>query len=187
MRDYDLAIVGGGILGLAHALAASRLGLRVVVVERDQRAVGASIRNFGFITVTGQQQGECWRRAMRARDVWDEVAPLAGIEVLHRGLAVVARRPEAATVLEAFARTPEMGRGCTLLSASDARARFPCLTGEVQCVLNSPHDRRVESRDAIPRLAQWLAEARGVTFLRGTAVHGVERGRPCVPPTASGR
>lgn len=177
MTHYDLAIVGSGILGLAHALAASRLGLRVVVVERDQRAVGASIRNFGFVTVTGQQQGECWRRAMRARDVWDEVAPLAGIELLHRGLAVVARRPEAQVVLEAFANTPEMGRGCTLLSASEARSRFAWLTGKVQGVLISPHERRVESRDAIPRLAAWLAEARGVTFLRGAAVHGVERGK----------
>lgn len=177
MKQYDLAIVGSGILGLAHALAASRLGLRVVVVERDQRAVGASIRNFGFVTVTGQQQGECWRRAMRSRDVWDEVAPLAGIAVSHRGLSVIARRPEAEAVLEAFSRTPEMGQGCTLLSASEARRRFAWLTGDVRCVLASPHERRVESRDAIPRLAQWLAEARGVAFLRGVAVHGVERGR----------
>ena len=38
-----------------------------VVVDRDTRANGASIRNFGFITITGQQAGECWQRAMRCR------------------------------------------------------------------------------------------------------------------------
>ena len=80
-RAFDLAIVGAGICGLAHALAAARRGKRVVVVDRDRQANGASIRNFGFITVTGQQAGECWRRARRSREVWAEVADAAGIPV----------------------------------------------------------------------------------------------------------
>ncbi len=167
MADYDLAVVGGGILGLAHALAALRLGKRVVVIERDQQANGASIRNFGFITVTGQQRGRAWQRARRSRDVWAEVAPRAGIQVLHEGLAVVARRPEAAAVLAAFAGT-EMGAACTLLDPISAHRRFPQFTGVVEAVLWSPVDLRVESRTAIPRLTAWLA-AKGVTFVNGAS------------------
>jgi FAD dependent oxidoreductase TIGR03364 len=173
---FDVAIIGAGIVGLAHALAAERQGLRVVVIDRDERAVGASIRNFGFVTITGQQQGECWRRAMRSRDIWDEVAPQAGIDVIHRGLVVAARRPAAGEILEAF-RDTEMGEGCALLTPAAARAKFPALTGELAAALYSPHERRVESRDAIPRLAQWLEAVRGVTFMRRTAVHHVETGR----------
>jgi glycine/D-amino acid oxidase-like deaminating enzyme len=63
LSAYELAVVGAGIVGLAHAYAAARLGRRVVVIDRDARANGASIRNFGFITVTGQERGTCWRRA----------------------------------------------------------------------------------------------------------------------------
>jgi FAD dependent oxidoreductase TIGR03364 len=174
---YDIAIVGAGIVGLAHALAASRLGLRTIVIDRDQRAVGASIRNFGFVTVTGQQDGECWRRAMRSRDIWEEIAPAAGIPVLQHGLAVVARRPEAAAVLEAFRNHPVMGEDCELLSPVAGRARFPWITGEAEAVLYSPHDRRVESREAIPRVALFLERAHGVTFRRGVAVLSVEPGR----------
>src|SRR5688572_4486826 len=107
--SFDVAIVGAGIVGLAHALAAARLGTRVIVIDRDAHAVGASIRNFGFITVTGQQAGNCWQRAMRSRDIWAEIAPKAGIAIAHEGLCVVARRPEAKRVLEAFLAT-EMGR-----------------------------------------------------------------------------
>jgi FAD dependent oxidoreductase TIGR03364 len=174
---YDIAIVGAGILGLAHALAASRAGLSTIVIDRDQRAVGASIRNFGFVTVTGQQNGECWRRAMRSRDIWEEIAPPAGICVLQHGLAVVARRPEAAAVLEAFSRHPVMGEGCDLLTPAQGRDRFPWISGEAEAVLYSPHDRRVESRDAIPRLAAYLERAHGVTIRRGVAVLAVETGR----------
>ena len=62
-RQYDLAVVGGGIIGLAHAYLAARKGLKVVVIERDGAATGASVRNFGFITITGQQRGDAGRVA----------------------------------------------------------------------------------------------------------------------------
>ncbi|MCB4770582.1 TIGR03364 family FAD-dependent oxidoreductase [Ancylobacter sp. Lp-2] len=175
-QAFDLAVVGAGVVGLGHALAAVRRGLKVVVIDRDAQANGASIRNFGFVTVTGQQRGECWRRAMRSRDIWAEVAPQAGIEVVHRGLLVSVRRPEAEAVLEAFLAT-EMGEGCALLSGDEARARLPALDAQQLAALWSPHDMRVESRQAIPKLARWLEEAKGVTFHRSTAVTGVEPGR----------
>ena len=171
---YDVAIVGAGIVGLAHALAAARIGKRVVVIDRDAQANGASIRNFGFITVTGQQRGECWKRAMRSRDVWVEVAEKAGIPIEHAGLCVAARRPEAARVLEAFMAT-DMGAECSLMSPAQAKTRVPALRqGALTAALWSPHERRIESRTAIPRLAAWLEQALGVTFLRSTLVTAVE-------------
>jgi FAD dependent oxidoreductase TIGR03364 len=170
---YDVAVIGAGICGLAHALAAARRGRRVLVIDRDAQANGASVRNFGFVTVTGQQRGECWSRAMRSREIWEDVASKASIPILQRGLAVATRRPEARAVLEAFAAT-EMGGGCELLEPEDSRKRFPMFKAHVpMAVLYSPHELRVDSREAIPRLAAWLAEAHDVTFLRETAVHSV--------------
>ena len=80
--SYDLAVVGAGICGLAHALAAARRGKRTIVIDRDARANGASVRNFGFVTVTGQQAGDCWRRAMRSRDIWIDIATAARIPIV---------------------------------------------------------------------------------------------------------
>ncbi|MEN0072990.1 MAG: TIGR03364 family FAD-dependent oxidoreductase [Paracraurococcus sp.] len=171
---YDCAILGAGILGLAHALSALRAGLRTIVIERETAAVGASIRNFGFITVTGQESGECWRRARRSREVWAEVAPQAGIPILQRGLLFAARRPEALACLEEFAAGP-MGEGCRMLDAAEA-ARGGALRPGLAGALWSPHELRVESREAIPRLAAWL-EAQGVVFRRRTAATGIEPGR----------
>ena len=51
-------------------------------------------------------------------------------------------------------------------------ARYDGLrTGTIAGALLSPHELRVESRDAIPRLAAYLEHRRDVTFLRDTAVH----------------
>lgn len=178
--SFDVLVIGRGIVGLAHALAAARLGLRTAVIDRETGAVGASVRNFGFVTVTGQQAGITWRRARRARDVWAEVAEPAGIAVQHRGLLMVARRPEALAVLEEFAAGP-MGQGCRVLRGADLPA--PIRHGHAGG-LDSPHELRVESRDAVPRLAAWLANAHGVHFLPRATVCGVEPGEVC---TSTGR
>lgn len=174
MKTYDIAIVGAGILGLAHALAAQRLGKSVLVIDRDHCANGASVRNFGFVTVTGQQAGSCWTHARRSREIWAEIAPKAGIPVLHQSLVVTAHRLEA--VLEAFADT-EMGEDCRLITRDEALAAVPALRGAgMHAALWSPHELRVESREAIPAMTTWLAE-QGVDFLWETTVQAVETPR----------
>lgn len=171
---FDVAVIGAGIIGLACARAAAIRGLRVVVIDRDAQANGASVRNFGFVTVTGQERGTVWNRARRSRAVWQEVAAEAGIPILHRGLWMLTRRPEALPILEAFLRT-EMGEGCELLSREAAHARCPALVGgNVQAVLVSGSEARVESREAIPKFAAWLAARFGVQFLRETTVAAAE-------------
>jgi FAD dependent oxidoreductase TIGR03364 len=170
---FDLAVVGAGIIGLSCARAAALKGLRVVVIDRDAQSNGASVRNFGFIIATGQERGEAWTRARRTCAIWEEVAQQARIPILQRGLWLTTRRPEAVPVLEAFLAT-EMGEGCKLLSGTAAQVCCPELVNaQVQAVLRSSVDLRVESREAIPKIAAWLAERFGVQFLRQTAVLSV--------------
>lgn len=174
---FDLIVVGAGILGLATALAGARRGLKVLVIDRDAQANGASVRNFGFVTVSGQDPGRMWQRARRSREVWLEVAAAAGIEVMHRGLWLLVRRGESVRVVEEFLRT-DMAEGCRLLSPAQARRRAPWLSApHLAAVLESDAELRVESREAIPRLAAWLSDAHGVTFLWQTAVRAVEMPR----------
>jgi FAD dependent oxidoreductase TIGR03364 len=148
--------------------------LRVAVIDRDAQANGASVRNFGFVTVSGQARATMWARARRTRDVWLEVAAAAGIRIEHAGVWVTARRPESLAVLEAFMAT-DMAEGCRLLSPAEARRRCPSLAAPaLTAVLESTLELRVESIQAIPRLAAWLAAVHGVTFMRDTAVSGIE-------------
>ena len=174
MARFDLVVAGAGIVGLAHALAAARRGLRVAVVERDARASSASIRNFGFVTISGQDEGATRDRALRSRNIWEEVALAAGIPVLQRGALVAARREEAMEALGQFAASP-MGAGCTLLDATAARARLPA-SRDVLGALWSPHELRIEAREALPAIARWLQERHGVTFLWQAEMAGVQDG-----------
>lgn len=173
MAGYDLAVVGAGIIGLAHAHAAARRGKRVVVIDRDAQANGASVRNFGFVTVTGQEAGDCWEKAARARAAWASIVGEAGIEVLQEGLVLAARLPESETVIDAFLQTA-MGEGCSKLTAAAAQRLVPALRPDAAtAVLHSPHELRVESRTAIPLLARFLEEKYGVAFVWRTSVVSV--------------
>ena len=175
MASFDLVVVGAGIVGLAHALAGARRGLRVAVLEREACAALASVRNFGFVTITGQE-GRTRERALLSRETWVQVAREAAIDVHQRGCVVAARRLEALAVLDDFARG-EMGRGCELWDATTTRERVPGIDPRVLGALWSPNELRVEARDALPRIARWLEDRHGVVFAWNTAAFGVEKGR----------
>lgn len=172
----DVIVVGMGIVGLAHAWAAAKRGKSVIVIDRQPYAVGASVRNFGFVTITGQERGEFWGLARRAKELWLEVCEAARIPILHRGLAMIARRPEAAGVLESFLAT-EMGEGCTLVSGqafAEAHSEVPLHIPSAALV--SPHEVRVEAREALAQIAAWLVEKWGVRFETLTSVLNISGG-----------
>lgn len=171
----ELLVVGSGIVGLACAWAGLQRGLRVRVIDRDPQCVGASVRNFGFVTVTGQGRGDTWRRARRSRDVWAQIAPLAGIEVLHHGLYVLARRPQAQAVLRQLLERPE-GAQLQWLDRNALAVAVPTLAHDgIRGALYSPHELRVEPRLAVEQLRRWLA-SQGVIFHMGVAVQQVLSG-----------
>ena len=119
--DYDVAIIGAGIVGLAHALSAADRGLNVVVFEAADAVLGASVRNFGHACVTAQT-GDALVRARASRDVWMRLAQPAesggaGLWAQAAGTLVAARHADEMAVLEAFQPLREPGEVRLLLPA----------------------------------------------------------------------
>jgi FAD dependent oxidoreductase TIGR03364 len=108
--------------------------------------------------------------------VWLEVTAAAGIAVHQRGALVAARRPEAMDVLRQFAGG-SMGASCSILDGAEARVRLPQLAAPVAGALWSPHELRIEAREALPALASWLEERHGVVFAWGIEMHDFDGGR----------
>jgi FAD dependent oxidoreductase TIGR03364 len=150
---YDLAVVGAGIVGLAHAAAGLRRGLKVVVIERSTAITGSSVRNFGHIG-TGMHMGRAREYAEVTRALWIELAREAGFWLRESGAVMVARAEDELAILE------ESGVG-SLLSAEEVEDLVPvrgALGG-----LRSDLDLQVDPREAAPALARHL-ESRGVEF-----------------------
>ncbi|MFJ5987254.1 TIGR03364 family FAD-dependent oxidoreductase [Lentzea sp. NPDC092896] len=107
MTSVDLVVVGAGVVGLAHAWHAVRRGLSVAVVERDEHAAGASVRNFGHGCFTAQD-GVAFEYAMAAREQWLTLAREAGFWLRESGSIVVARAEDELEVLREFAEVRDV-------------------------------------------------------------------------------
>ncbi|GAA5113180.1 TIGR03364 family FAD-dependent oxidoreductase [Pseudonocardia adelaidensis] len=175
----DVIVVGAGIVGLAHALAAAEQGASVIVVERDDRAVGASIRNFGSIWPIGQFHADDtsdYDRGCRGAEVWRRIARETGMWCADTGSLTVACHRDELDVLEEFlARTPAaVERGARLVGPAEVARLSPAVRPEaVLGAMHSPTEVNVDPVVAIPTVARWLQERHGVRFVRGAQVQRI--------------
>jgi FAD dependent oxidoreductase TIGR03364 len=173
-----VAIVGAGIVGLAHAWAAARAGYRVTVFERSDKARGASVRNFGMCWPIGQP-AEHFPLAMRSRELWLEFTQASGAYVRGCGsMHVVAHDDEAAVLEEFVAAASDGGFHVELMTRSQVEER--CLgvkRGVAKAGMFSRSEMNLDPREALALLPAFLAEKHGVRFHWNTAVTRVGEGK----------
>jgi FAD dependent oxidoreductase TIGR03364 len=169
-------IVGGGVLGTMHAVAARRRGFEVVHLEREAEARGASVRNFGLIWVSGRRAGRELGLALRARELWAELgARVPGLGFRAAGsLTLATGDAELALLKEAAALPDAERRGFELLDPTAVREVNPALRGEFAGGLLCRADAIVEPRQVLPALRGCLAArgqgTSGYTWLPGREV-----------------
>jgi FAD dependent oxidoreductase TIGR03364 len=179
VQHTDVAIIGAGILGLSHAHAFARRGLRVTVFERSGAPRGASIRNFGLVLVTGQPPGAMHALARASRDIWLGWAKGAGMHVRRSGSLLFARSALEAHVLEAFAETRarQAGYDAELLDAKALASLYDGRFRHHRAALHGRADLQLYSREAVPALVEYLRASLAVDFRFGTLVREVDGGR----------
>jgi D-hydroxyproline dehydrogenase subunit beta len=172
----DVAIVGAGILGLAHAYVAAKAGKSVVVFERSPRAAGASVRNFGMIWPIGQPAGTMLSLSLRSRELWLEILELAKLPRRETGSLHVAYRADEAAVAQEFAELgPKLGYECRWLKPCEVLERSHAVQPDgLAGGLWSSTELTVDPRQVIQFLPSFLAEQYDVRFVFGTAVTAIE-------------
>jgi FAD dependent oxidoreductase TIGR03364 len=163
-------VIGAGIVGLATARALAVKGYTVKVIERNEKAIGASIRNFGMIWPVGQPSGELYERALLSRRIWKEVCDEASIWYEEAGSLHLAYHKDEWIVLEELAQVYK-GRNYELLGANDTASKSAAINGDgLMGSLYSRDELIVDPRHAIEKIPGWLLEKYGVRFIWGKAV-----------------
>ncbi|MDN5401921.1 MAG: TIGR03364 family FAD-dependent oxidoreductase, partial [Pseudomonas sp.] len=175
----DLLVVGAGILGLSHAYAAARRGLKVKVFERSATPLGASVRNFGQALVTGQPPGPMLDLARESREIWGQWAQAAGLALKRNGSYLFARTEAEEHLLEAFCagRAREHGYNVELLQGAAMNDLYAGQFRHHRAALHGKDDQQLYSREAIPALIHYLSQALNVEFHFSTLVREVEPGQ----------
>ncbi|MNS73875.1 N-methyltryptophan oxidase [compost metagenome] len=175
----DLLIVGAGILGLSHAYAAARRGLKVRVFERTATPLGASVRNFGQALVTGQPPGDMLELAKASRGIWAHWSRHAGFELKSNGSLLFARTALEQELLEAFCaeRAVEHGYKVELLSGAALNDLYGGQFRHHRAALRGLDDQQLYSREAIPTLIRFLQQELDVQFHFSTLVRDIQPGK----------
>ena len=172
MVSRSAIVIGAGIVGLATARALALRGFSVKVFERSEKAVGASIRNFGMVWPIGQPSGKMYDRAVRSRNIWKEIASRADFWHEPAGSLHLAYHPDEWMVLqELYQLFCKEGRPVHLLDKDAVAASSPAvITKGLIGGLYSSDELIVDPREAIASLPGWLAEQFHIVFHWGKCV-----------------
>ena len=164
-------VIGAGIVGLATARALAIRGYKVTIFERNEKAVGASIRNFGMIWPIGQATGPLYERAMLSRSIWKEVCTEAKIWHDEVGSLHLAYSRDELEVITEYTEANRQYRDCSQLTSRQALQKSPAVNANgLKGALWSSEEMIVESRVAVGQIAKYLAEKYDVEFYWNTAI-----------------
>jgi glycine/D-amino acid oxidase-like deaminating enzyme len=158
MKDYDVAIVGGGLLGSAIAWGLAQLGQRVAVLDEGDIAKRASRANFALVWVQSKGLGmpayTGW--TVRASRAWPKLAAelkeQAGLDVAlqqNGGFHITLGETEYAQRAELVARMHnQVGAAdyrMEMLPAAEVKKMLPLIGPEVSGGSFCPFDGHVNS------------------------------------------
>lgn len=152
----EVTIVGGGIVGASAALFLRRMGLSVVLLERDLCGSRSSGVNYGGVRRQGRPPSQL-PLAQRAHAIWAELPRLIGIEgeYLRSGHLKIARSEADLASLEDYRdHTRGWGMGLEILSARAVRERCPWLGPAAVGGSLCPQDGQANPRLVSPAFAR---------------------------------
>ena len=184
-QRVDVAIVGGGIIGMAIAWRARERGMSVTVLERDAPGRGTSRVAAGMLAPAIEAEfGQAGRRllelGLRSAQMWPafaselEACTGVGVGLMRSGTLLLARDEDDARELERqLAFRQSLGLAVARLRPSEAREREPALAPAMRLALEAPDDHSVDPRLVLDALAH-ACESTGVQVRAGAAVARVE-------------
>jgi glycine oxidase len=180
-RGADVAVVGGGVAGLAAARELGREGLSVVVLDGGARAACASNAAAGMLAPQAEadRADELFDLLCASRDMYPDFAASlreesgVDVELDTTGTLYLAFNEEDERETNArFEWQARAGLEVERLTAEEARALEPQISTQVRAALRFPRDWQVENRRLV-RALRASAESFGARILEGVEARGV--------------
>jgi glycine oxidase len=169
--SFDVAVVGGGVIGLSVAWRAAQRGMRVIVLERAEPGGGASWVAAGMIAPISEARPK--EKSLLALSLASarayprfvaELGDISGCDPGYLGcgtLAVARDRDEAEALERELAMRVGLGLPVGRLRPSEARRLEPGLAPAVRLALDVPDDHVIEPHALTSALGEALRRAGG--------------------------
>ena len=100
-KKFDVAVVGGGVVGAAAAWKLSKAGAKVVLIEKDDLCAGASCTNPGFCVLSYRENPLVMDFAIRQQAQWDALVSEIGDVVKVKSDVPITRKIRRNAILSA--------------------------------------------------------------------------------------
>ncbi|WP_149273444.1 TIGR03364 family FAD-dependent oxidoreductase [Pareuzebyella sediminis] len=170
-NEYDLIVVGGGVLGTFHAYHAIKKGLKVALLEKDGKPQGATVRNFGQVVPSGMDSK--WQKYGReSLRIYKKIQKKFDISVQQEGSIYIASNAEEVQLLEELRDINiKNAYSSELLTKAECLTRYVGLRNDyVKAGLYFPEEVKVEPRIMINKLHGYLKELGLHIYMNQTAL-----------------
>ena len=171
----DVAIIGGGVVGVMTAYYLACKGRRVVLLEKGRIAAEQSSRNWGWVRQTGRDAAEL-PIMIEANRLWPDLQRDSNedLGLTQCGLTYLGCDTAAIAGFEDFMTLArEHDIDSRLLSGAEVAAMMPQASRRYAGALHTPSDFRAEPWVAVPALARAAVRA-GAVMCEACAVRGLD-------------
>ncbi|HCS39026.1 MAG TPA: FAD/NAD(P)-binding oxidoreductase [Anaerolineaceae bacterium] len=142
MKNYDIIIIGGGVIGCMTARSLSHFDLKVLLIERKSDiGMGASSANSAIIHAGHDPMPGSLKAEMNrlANPMWDQISTELGIPFKRSGAYIVAIGEDEFGCLTALKeRSDKNGVASEVISADEMRRREPLVNPATSGALFTP-------------------------------------------------
>ena len=186
--DYDLVVVGGGVLGTFHAYHAMKKGLKVALLEKDSMPKSATVRNFGQVVPSGMNTKwqEYGRKSLK---IYKKIHAKFNISVRQEGSIYLASNEEEVQLIEELREINRINEYTSILfTKSECLSRYPGLNENyVKAGLFFPEEITVEPRTMIGRIHKYLQKKGLSIFYQSKVIECYALGNEVSTQLANGR
>jgi glycine oxidase len=183
MKQFDVAIAGGGVIGGSIAMELARTGLRVAVFDRQKPGQEASWASAGIISPAPENPGmfATVELGKKSAALYPEfvalVEEISGQSVGFRPkgtLEALFSHDTKAQLSTIIAVHHGLGLKAEPLRAEDARELEPALSEEIEAAVLRPEEASIDNR-ALTAAVLVAAERSGAQFFPGSSVKAIWR------------
>ena len=186
--DYNLVVVGGGVLGTFHAYHAMKKGLKVALLEKDSMPKSATVRNFGQVVPSGMNTKwqEYGRKSLK---IYKKIHAKFNITVRQEGSIYLASNEEEVQLIEELREINRINEYTSILfTKSECLSRYPGLNENyVKAGLFFPEEITVEPRTMIGRIHKYLQKKGLSIFYQSKVIECYALGNEVSTQLANGR
>lgn len=173
---YDLVVVGAGILGVFHAFHASKLGKRVLLLERNSKPFQATVRNFGQVVPSGLAPGRWRNYGKKSLEFYNKLQEKADFSIRAFGSLYVASNSQELGIIEEMQQINDLdGYESHIWTKQQCLDYNPNLNKDYcKGGLYFPNDLSADPRKLVFKVIDYLCENYKLDYRSNCQVHHIE-------------